>query len=446
MNDLVSMIGRMNKNEQKRALVVGMGISGMATASRLRRAGWTPVIVERAPARRMGGYFVALFGAGLVSARRLGVLEHLHDRKSLIRGVDIDRKGRQRPGISYTEMPGEPWLLLRSDVERAAFAVLADQAEVRYSTVPTAIEQDADGVDVTLRNTATDTCTTERFDLVVGADGIRSTVRSLVFGPHEQHIERMGYMIAAFEYSGTPAGLTPGLGATLLEPDRSMWVYAFTDHDPTILLSYRTDDVDAELSRPVAESVRAAFGEGRPHILEDVLDALEASDTVLFDSAEQVRMTTWHKGRVVLLGDSAWCVTLYAGMGVSAALAGADLLGTLLERQPDDLESALTAWERGLRPYISYYQVNAFKDRGFFVANNRLQLMLRRVMPALGRTRLGRRLIDRMFHVDGVVKYKSADILKEVLGDPPYRYEEPNLARSVRKPPTQGGTYPGSRG
>ncbi|MEV4049475.1 FAD-binding protein, partial [Streptomyces sp. NPDC049744] len=46
---------------QKRALVVGLGIAGMSAAIGLRRAGWTPVIVERAPERRTGGYFVALF-------------------------------------------------------------------------------------------------------------------------------------------------------------------------------------------------------------------------------------------------------------------------------------------------------------------------------------------------------------------------------------------------
>jgi 2-polyprenyl-6-methoxyphenol hydroxylase-like FAD-dependent oxidoreductase len=417
----------MEHGEQRRVLVVGMGISGMATARRLRLAGWAPVIIERAPSRRLGGYFVALFGAGRAAAERLGLLEHLHDRKSLLRGVDIDRDGRQRPGMTYSDMPGQPWLMLRSDVERAAFESLPDDVEVRYSTVPTAITQDPGGVEVTLLDRSTSTSTTERFDLVVGADGIRSTVRSLVFGPHERFVSPMGYMIAAYEYSGTPSGLASGVGATLLEPNRSMWVYAFADHDPTVLLSYRTNDVEAELSRPAAESVRAAFGAQPPHILADVLDVLETSETVLFDSAEQVRMPAWHQGRVVLLGDAAWCVTLYAGMGVSAALAGADLLGTMLEQRPGDLEAVLTDWERGLRPYISFYQENAFADRGFFVADNRLQIMLRRALPTLGRTRLGKRLIDRMFHVEGVITYKSADILREVLGGPPHPHEEPHV-------------------
>lgn len=412
--------------------MVGMGISGMATARRLRLAGWQPVIIERAPARRLGGYFVALFGAGRLAAERLGLLDHMHDRKSLQQGVDIDRSGKQRPGLNYADLPGQPWLLLRSDVEQAAFTALPDDVEIRYATVPTAIEQDADGVDVTLLNKVTGISTTERFDLVVGADGLRSTVRSLVFGPHEKFVHRMGYMIAAYEYAGTPSGLAPGVGATFLEPNRSMWVYAFADHDPTILLTYRTDDVDAERSRPAIESVRAAFGERAPEVLADVLDNLEASDNAIFDSAEQVKMDTWHQGRVVLLGDSAWCVTLYAGMGVSAAIAGADLLGTMLEQRPDDLEGVLTDWEQGLRPYTTFYQTNAYEDRGFFVADNWLQILLRRALPTLGKTRLGRRLIDKMFHVEGVITYKSADILDEVLGGSRHHHEEPQVVHRPR--------------
>jgi 2-polyprenyl-6-methoxyphenol hydroxylase-like FAD-dependent oxidoreductase len=322
--------------------------------------------------------------------------------------------------MTFTDLPGEPWMMLRGDVEKAAFATLPDDVEVRYSTVPTAIAQDADGVDVTLRNTAADTSTTERFDLVVGADGLRSTVRALVFGPHEQYLKRLGYMIAAFEYRGAPAGLAPGEAATLLEPGRSMWVFAFADHDPTILLSYRTDDVDAEFTRPPAESVRAAFGPKPPgSTLGATLDALETADAPLFDSVEQVRLDTWHKGRVVLVGDAAWCVTLYAGMGVSSGLSGADLLGTMLERHPGDLEAALTEWERDLRPYITHYQDSAPDERRIFVVDNRLQILLRRIMPMLGKTKLGRRLTDRIMQVDQMAKYKSADIVGKILGDMP---------------------------
>ncbi|MEU8916433.1 hypothetical protein [Streptomyces nigrescens] len=77
-----------------------------------------------------------------------------------------------------------------------------------------------------------------------------------------------------------------------------------------------------------------------------------------FGPHEQVHMDRWHRGRVVLVGDSAWCVTLYAGMGASAGLAGADLLGTMLDSHPDNVGRALAKWENALRPYVEHYQHN----------------------------------------------------------------------------------------
>jgi 2-polyprenyl-6-methoxyphenol hydroxylase-like FAD-dependent oxidoreductase len=249
------------------------------------------VIVERAPARRSDGYFVVLFGAGQAAATRLGRLDAVHDRATTTQKLDIERDGSSRPGMSFSDLPGKPWTMLRGDIEKAGFSVLPDDVEIRYSTVPTAIDQDTDGVDVTLLDSVAGTSVTERFDLVVGADGVRSTVWSLVFGPHEKHLRPMNYMIAAFQFHGTPAGLLPGQAVTLLEPDRSMWVFAYRDHDPTVLLTYRTGDVDAEFLQPPAERVRSVFGpEPLGSTLGDVVEALESTDELLFDSAEQVVM------------------------------------------------------------------------------------------------------------------------------------------------------------
>ncbi|CCH32690.1 FAD-dependent monooxygenase [Actinosynnema sp. NPDC047251] len=370
----------MPPNSNKRCLVVGSGISGLATAIRLHRIGWEPVIVERAPDRRSGGYFVALFGAGRAAARRLGFDDAIPDRAVRDgRTYVVDRAGRRRPGLGFGDLPGDQRMMLRGDVETAAFDALPDDLEIRFATRPTRIEQDQSGVDVTLDHHGA--TTTERFALVVGADGLRSTVRQLVFGPHEHHLHRLGYMIAALALPNPLDGVPARDGISLFEPGRAMWLFPFADRPHSLLFSYRTNDVERQFTGRPAARVRAAFGPAPAGpLLGPALDALDDTGEFLFDTVEQTRMDTWSRGRVVLVGDSAWCVGLYAGMGVSAGLAGADLLGTVLHHHPGDIPAALRSWEARLRPHLTVYQQAGVSGQSFFTPDNQRQIALRPII------------------------------------------------------------------
>ncbi|MEU6763772.1 FAD-dependent monooxygenase [Streptomyces sp. NPDC046853] len=384
-----------------RALVVGLGIAGIATAVRLRQIGWEPVVVERAPARREGGYYIALFGSGIASARRLGVLEHIGDRSGPeIALYDVDRGGNRRPRVNLGSLAGGPRPLLRGDVEQGLFAALPEDVEIRYATVPTRITQDASGAHVSLRDTAADTSVDERFDLVVGADGMRSTVRRLAFA-HQYDLHPLNYMIGVTLLDRPVDGFGPSEGLILAEPGRSAWAFPFADRPPSLLFSYRTRDVDAEFGRPPVESIRAAFGpEPTGALLEGLLDRYAQAPDALFDSVQQVKMPSWHSGRVVLTGDAAWCMTLYSGMGVSAGIAGGELLGTMLQRHPGEVNGALRAWEARMRPFIRAQQDSALvSGRRMFTPLDRKELAVRAGMrqlmrmPGLGKA-ICRKLLD----------------------------------------------------
>ncbi|TWF82269.1 2-polyprenyl-6-methoxyphenol hydroxylase-like FAD-dependent oxidoreductase [Pseudonocardia hierapolitana] len=401
-----------NTTSRQRALVVGLGISGTASALRLHRAGWDVVVLEKAPERRRGGYFIALFGTGIAAAERLGIAGAVPDRADPSgASYDIDRTGRRRRGLGYANLPGKNRLVVRGDIEDAAFSALPDEAEIRYATVPTALAQDFDGVDVEIRDLNTETTTIERFDLVVGADGLRSTVRRLAFEPEQNRTHRLGYMIAAFSLPEPVPGYRKQDGLILAEPGRSVWVFSFSDRPPTVLFSYRTDDVDAEFTRPAIDSLRAAYGpEPTGSTLGWLLDQFEKAPDHLFDSAEQVHLEHWHRGRVVLVGDAAWCLTLYSGMGASTGLAGADLLGTMLERHPDDVPAALRDWEEHLRPFIDYHLRSGVSMRSFFTPANQKELLLRSVVNHLSRLPIAQKLLAKTKTDSADARMKSLDI------------------------------------
>lgn len=125
--------------DKKRALVVGLGISGISSAIALRQAGWEPTVVEKAPGRRKGGYFIGLFGMGRHGADHLGALSGMHDR----RGQDAvnfsaDRTGLTGHTLGFADAPQGfgPWMMLRGDVEEATFNALPDDIEIRFNTRP----------------------------------------------------------------------------------------------------------------------------------------------------------------------------------------------------------------------------------------------------------------------------------------------------------------------
>lgn len=293
---------------RKRALVVGLGIAGMSAASGLRRAGWAPVITERAPERRTGGYFINLTPEGMRAVDDLG-LDILHTRNPE-RGTtwSLNRRGHRRPALGWLDLPGRPTAMVRGDVEAALWQRIRPDGgsgesgvEVRFSTAPVEIVGDGTVVEVELEDVSTGRRSRESFDLVVGADGLRSTVRSLAFGPHERFMTTWNAMICAFSLPGQAPSFGAQDSLISARSGGAVWVFGLADRAPTALLTYCAKDVGAQFTGDRTERLRDVSADMDHPAVRHVLDALPTTTDCLFDSVHQVKMDRWSTGRVLLM-------------------------------------------------------------------------------------------------------------------------------------------------
>jgi 2-polyprenyl-6-methoxyphenol hydroxylase-like FAD-dependent oxidoreductase len=232
-------------------------------------------------------------------------------------------------------------------------------------------------------------------DLVVGADGLHSATRALVLGPEQDHRLDLNRMVGVYLMDRRPDVVAEGTTATLTVTGRTLAVISLGHDRAAAFFGYRTDDPARNLAEPPEGDPPRPRGHGLAAL--DTLVQLRTAEPVHFDTISQIVMDRWSRGRVVLLGDATWCVTRFAGYGSSLAVGGAELLGTMLQRHPDDTTAALAAWEAQLRPEAERKQMLGRRVKGLYAPADPLRLWLRDLplrmaaLPPMGRL-LQRRL------------------------------------------------------
>lgn len=375
----------MDELDGLRVLISGAGVAGPALACSLARYGARPTVVEVAPELRAGGFAVDFRGpTHLAVLEHLGVLAELRARQT--RGsamVCVDATGRERWRLP-AEFAGGDLEVYRHDLSRALVERSRPAAEYVFGDAVTALTETADGVRVGFR-----TGTTRDFDLVVGADGVHSGVRALAFGPERRYVRDLGHRIAGWSLPNTL-----GAGRDTLQynvPGRMASIVA-DQHDPSratavVVFVARGEQPGWRDTAAQKACIRATFA-GMGWRVPAILDTLDAAGDLYYDAISKVRMPAWTSGRLALLGDAAWGVTL-GGMGVGTGVVGGWVLAGELAAARGDHREAFGAYERRMRGYAARWQ-RASSPGPFLAPKTRVGLAARNVMLA---SRLGKKLL-----------------------------------------------------
>ncbi len=390
-------------SEGPAVLISGIGIAGPTLAYWLHRYGFVPTLVERAPALRTSGYVIDFWGRGYDIAEQMGLLPAIEREGYHIQAARVvDRQGHRVASMRTTAFAqlsdGRYISIGRSDLARLLFETIAPRCEVIFGDSITGLQEAADGVRVAFERGAT-----RRFDLVIGADGLHSAVRQLAFGPQEQYEHYLGYVVAAFAATGFQPReenvyLThnlPGrnVGRLTLRDNRTLFL---------LMLAERFDgkpyphDLDGQKAL-----LRAAFA-GAGWDVPQILAALDGCTDLYFDRVSQIRMEHWTKGRVALIGDAAFCVSLLAGQGSALAMTAAYVLAGELARAQGAYPEAFRRYEALLQPFITRKQRAAERYGAFFVPQSQRGLWLRNLLvnafrlPGVATLAAGRDLADQL--------------------------------------------------
>ena len=294
-------------------------------------------------------------------------------------GFRVSRGSRfpARPAAVYISLP-------RGDLAAAIYRTIEHGAEVIFGDSIVRDRADATtNVRVSFEHGSERT-----FDLVIGADGLHSRTRQLAFGSDEQFETYLGYKVAAFEAQGyrprdelvyvmyTEVGQQVSRFA--MRDDRTMFLFTFADQHSD------REENDEQSQKALLRERFGSSGWECPHIL----DALDDTHELYFDRVSQIRMDPrdglWARGRVMLLGDAAFCVSLLGGQGSALAMAAAYILAGELHRAGGDYVTAFRRYQEMFAPFVAAKQTAALRFGNTFAPKSKFSMFVRnQVMKAL---------------------------------------------------------------
>ncbi|MEU0568501.1 FAD-dependent monooxygenase [Nonomuraea sp. NPDC005983] len=328
-------------------LISGASVAGPALAYWLHRHGFTPTIVERAPALRDGGYAVDFRGeAHLSILRRMGVLADLERARTGMGAMSYVNSAGKLQATMPADLFAGDIEILRGDLARVLYDATKEHTEYIFGDSITSLTEDADGVTVTFERTPP-----RRFDLVIGADGLHSNTRRLTFGPEERFVKHLGLYCAIFT-TGNHLGLDH-TGHAYRTAGKLVAMYS-AHHNTQAKAVFYFASPPLDLDRrdvPQQQAVLAEQFTGNGWQSDRLLHDMRHAPDFYFDTVAQVRMDSWTRGRVALIGDAASCPSSLSGMGSGLALVGAYVLAGELAAARGDHRVAFARYEQEMRAY-----------------------------------------------------------------------------------------------
>lgn len=367
-----------------RIAINGAGIAGPTLAYWLRKSGHEVLLIEESPQLRSGGYAIDFWGVGYDIAEKMGLLPRIRELGYQVTEVRyVNRHGRKSGGFSadvFRRMTnGRFTELRRSDLATTIYRALDGQVETIFGDSVARIEDEGNRVQVDFDHAAP-----REVDLVIGADGLHSRVRRLVFGPDAGFEVSLGYHVAAFEIEGyrprdelvAVSYAVPGrqILRLSLRDDMTLFLFVFRD----VYLTAKTPSNEQEC-KSVLTNVFADVGWEAPRILA----AMENVNDIYFDRVSQIRMNCWTKGRTALIGDAGACVSLVAGEGTGLAMAEAYVLAGELQGCGNDHTAAFTRYQERLMPFLKRKQESAAKFASSFAPKSAFGITLRNFITRL---------------------------------------------------------------
>lgn len=338
-----------------RILVSGAGIAGSVLAYWLHRHGLCPVVVERTTAPRvgLGGHAVDLFAPALEVVARMGLEAPVRQARTELDALALVRPGKSTVEIAFDDLTPEfaddrHVEILRGELVTLLHDAVRDDVEHRFGDAIRSMRESSGGVEVGF-----DSGTTERFDLVLGADGLHSAVRRLTFGDADGIMRHLGGYLAVFS---VPRHLALADRTTVYNGiDRVAAVYPVrqTGQARAVLVFRRSGPGPQDHHDVLTQQrfVRESYA-GEGWVIPDLLDAMEHADDFYFDSVSQVRLDTWSRGRVGLVGDAGFAPGPAVGGGTTLAVVSAYVLARALAEAKGDHTVAFAAYQSQIRDYV----------------------------------------------------------------------------------------------